>query len=96
MIKEKHVAFINKKLKKEFDNLKSKRVEDLKLYNFINKAMDELKINPTAGTKVDGGGALIASSTHIVASAKDGILITVGTAALTAGVFRVFVSGVQS
>lgn len=51
---------------------------------------------PTAGTALKGGGALLSDGVHIVAAAKDGILMTIGTAALTAGAFRIFVKGIQS
>lgn len=51
---------------------------------------------PTAGVALKGGGALISDGVHIVASAKDGLTVTIGTAAVTAGVFRVFVRGFQS
>lgn len=51
---------------------------------------------PTAGVALKGGGALVSDGVHIVAAAKDGLTVTVGTAALTAGKFRVFVTGIQS
>lgn len=51
---------------------------------------------PTAGVALKGGGALISDGVHIVASAKDGIAVTIGTATLLTGVFRVIVRGFQS
>jgi len=51
---------------------------------------------PSAGTALKDGGALLSDGVHKVASAQDGLTITVGTAALTAGVFRVFVRGFQA
>jgi len=46
------VAFVSKKIKNEFQLLKSGRFEDKKLYNSINKIIDELKCNPESGTKI--------------------------------------------
>jgi len=51
---------------------------------------------PDAGTALKGGGALISDGVHIVDPDEDGVLVTIGTAAVTAGVFRVFVRGFQS
>lgn len=51
---------------------------------------------PTAGTALKGGGALVSDGVHKVDSAKDGLALTIGTAAVTAGVFRVFVRGFQA
>jgi Txe/YoeB family toxin of Txe-Axe toxin-antitoxin module len=52
MSKELLVAFISSKLKKEFELLKEGKFEDKKLYKFIDKAMDNLKKNPTIGIKI--------------------------------------------
>ncbi|HLC56264.1 MAG TPA: type II toxin-antitoxin system YoeB family toxin [Candidatus Nanoarchaeia archaeon] len=52
MIKEKFVAFVNQKLKEEFEYLAKGKFEDKKLYEFINRAMDDMKRNPTCGTKI--------------------------------------------
>jgi hypothetical protein len=51
---------------------------------------------PTAGTALKGGGALISGGVHAVVAANDGVQITIGTAAVTAGAFRVFVRGYQA
>ena len=47
MNKEIQVAFISRKLKEEFTSLK-----DEKLRKFIDRALDDLKQNPTCGTKI--------------------------------------------
>jgi len=52
MKKEIYVAFISKKLKEEFEALKEGKFQDKQLYTFINRAIDDLKINPTCGTKI--------------------------------------------
>jgi len=52
MNKEILVAFINKKLKEEFNSLKEGKFEDKELYKSINKAMDELKKDPLCGAKI--------------------------------------------
>jgi len=52
MNKEIKVAFISEKIKAEFDSLKSGKFEDQQLYNFINRALDDLKKNPICGTKI--------------------------------------------
>lgn len=51
---------------------------------------------PTAGVALKGGGALVSDGAHIVDSAKDGVLVTIGVADLTAGAFRVVVRGFQA
>ena len=51
---------------------------------------------PTANTALKGGGALVSDGIHRVDSAKDGVAVKIGTAALTAGKFRVFVTGIQA
>ncbi len=50
--KEVSVAFISKKLKDEFEYLKEGKFEDKKLYEFINRAIDDLKNDPTCGIKI--------------------------------------------
>jgi hypothetical protein len=50
----------------------------------------------SADALIEGGGALLASGKHKVAEATDGLLMTIGTAALTAGAFRVVVQGYQA
>ena len=52
MNKEINVAFISLELKEEFDSLREGKFEDKKLYDSINKAVDELKKNPAYGIKI--------------------------------------------
>ena len=52
MSKEISVAFISKKLKAEFESLKKGEYEKRKLYKFIDRAIDDMKKNPTCGTKI--------------------------------------------
>jgi mRNA-degrading endonuclease RelE of RelBE toxin-antitoxin system len=52
MKKQKHVGFITKTLKKEFDSLKQGRFKDKQLYDFIDRAVDDLKEKPTCGIKI--------------------------------------------
>ena len=52
MTREIHVAFIEEKLKKAFDKLKKGKFEDRQLYHFIDRAMDDLKANPTCGIQI--------------------------------------------
>ena len=52
MSKEISVAFISKKLKAEFESLKEGEYEERKLYKFIDRAIDDIKKNPTCGTKI--------------------------------------------
>lgn len=47
--KSRHVAFVDEKIKRAFDKLKSGKFESLKLYKFINRAIDDLKRDPSAG-----------------------------------------------
>lgn len=46
------VAFITGKLKEQFQYLKEGKFEDKQLYEFINRALDDLKQNPTCGIKI--------------------------------------------
>jgi Txe/YoeB family toxin of Txe-Axe toxin-antitoxin module len=46
------VAFISKKTKKAFEDLEKGKFEDKKLYEFILRAIDDLKKNPMCGTKI--------------------------------------------
>ena len=46
------VAFISKKLKKEFESLKSGKFENKNLHGFINNAIDGLKKDPFCGVKI--------------------------------------------
>lgn len=52
MSKEISVAFISKRLKAEFESLKKGEYEKRKLYKFIDRAIDDMKKNPTCGTKI--------------------------------------------
>ncbi|MDP7179812.1 MAG: hypothetical protein QF824_00895 [Candidatus Woesearchaeota archaeon] len=52
MNKEISVAFVNQKLKHDFNLLKEGNFEDKKLYEFIDRALDDLKKNPSCGTKI--------------------------------------------
>ena len=52
MNKKISVAFVNKRLKHEFDILKEGKFEDKELYEFIDRAIDDLKENPICGTKI--------------------------------------------
>ncbi|MFH1452033.1 MAG: type II toxin-antitoxin system RelE/ParE family toxin [archaeon] len=51
-MKEISVAFVSQKIKEEFERLKAGRFEDERLYNFIIRAIEDLKKNPTSGIKV--------------------------------------------
>lgn len=51
-MKEINVAFISEKLKSEFDYLKSGKFEDKQLYNFIERAINDLKTKPGYGIKI--------------------------------------------
>ena len=46
------VAFVSNKLKNEFEILKDSKVQDKTLYKFIDRAMDDLKVNPICGIKI--------------------------------------------
>ena len=46
------VAFITSHLKHEWDVLKKGRFEDKKLYKFIDRAIDDLKANPSCGIRL--------------------------------------------
>jgi len=45
-------VFVNKKIENLFENLISGKFEDKKLYEFINRAIEDLKQNPSCGTKI--------------------------------------------
>ena len=51
-MKEIFVAFISEKIKLEFNSLKEGKFEDKKLYEFIERAINDLKTKPTCGTKI--------------------------------------------
>ncbi|MDP7457973.1 MAG: hypothetical protein QGH47_04560 [Candidatus Woesearchaeota archaeon] len=46
------VAFISQKLKDEFESLHKGKFQDRQLYQFIDHALDDIKKNPTCGTKI--------------------------------------------
>ena len=46
------VAFISEKLKKDYECLREGRFEDKKLYDFITRAISDLKLDHTSGTKI--------------------------------------------
>lgn len=50
--KEIYVAFINQKLKQEYELLEKGKFEDKKLFGFIKRAIDDLKKDPISGTKI--------------------------------------------
>ena len=52
MNKEISVTFINPKIKQEWEALKEGKFEDKQLYKFIDRAIDDLKVNPTCGIKI--------------------------------------------
>ena len=46
------VGFISAKTKKEWEVLKEGKFEDKQLYQFIDRAINDLKLNPACGTKI--------------------------------------------
>ena len=46
------VTFGDKKIENEFEQLKSGKFEDKQLYDFIEKAIKDLKLNPISGIKI--------------------------------------------
>lgn len=52
MNKEISVAFITTKIKLEWEDLKEGKFEDKQLYQFIDRAIDDLKTNPFCGIKI--------------------------------------------
>ena len=47
-----YVTFGDKKIESEFEILKEGKFEDKQLYEFIERAIKDLKSNPTCGTKI--------------------------------------------
>ena len=47
-----YVTFGEKKIESEFEILKEGKFEDKQLYEFIDRAIKDLKSNPTCGTKI--------------------------------------------
>ena len=52
MNKEIRVAFITSKIKQEWEALQEGKFEDKQLYQFIDRAIDDFKANPTCGIKI--------------------------------------------
>ncbi len=50
--KETQVVFINEKLKKLFNDLKSKNFEEEQLFYFLNRGFEDLKENPFCGVRI--------------------------------------------
>ncbi|PIO00129.1 hypothetical protein COT72_03135 [archaeon CG10_big_fil_rev_8_21_14_0_10_43_11] len=46
------VGFVTQKLRKEFESLRQGVFEDARLYDAIDNATDELKKDPTCGTRI--------------------------------------------
>ena len=46
------VGFISERLKEQFNSLKTGKFEDKKLYEFIDRAIGDLKKNPICGIKI--------------------------------------------
>ena len=47
-----YVTFINKKLEGEFESLNEGKFQDKKLFEFMDRAIKDLKKDPTSGTKI--------------------------------------------
>ena len=52
MIKIRQVAFFDKKILNSYKRLKSGKFEEKKLYEFISRAINDLKENPFCGTRI--------------------------------------------
>ena len=52
MNKQINVAFISQKIKEQFEYLKHGKFEDQQLYKFIDRAINDLKQDPTCGVKI--------------------------------------------
>ena len=50
--KEIYVGFVDSKLNQDYLKLKSGTTQDKQLYDFIDRATDDLKKNPTCGIKI--------------------------------------------
>ena len=50
--KQIYVIFCSKKLESSFESLKKEKFQDKKLYDSIEKAIKNLKNNPSCGTKI--------------------------------------------
>ena len=47
-----YVTFGNKKIEQEFEKLKEGKFQDKQLYEFMDRAMKDIKNNPSCGTKI--------------------------------------------
>jgi len=47
-----YVGFIDRKLESEFESLKEGKFQDKRLYGFMDRAIKDLKKDPTFGTKI--------------------------------------------
>ncbi len=47
-----NVAFAEQKLEKEFGELETGKFQDMQLYQFISRAISDIKINPACGIKI--------------------------------------------
>jgi hypothetical protein len=47
-----YVSFANSKLEEDFEKLKKGKFEDKQLYQFIERAIEDLKKNPMCGIKI--------------------------------------------
>ena len=52
MSKDIIVGFISEKVRKEFQSLKDDKFENKKLFDFIKRAMVDMRKNPTCGVKI--------------------------------------------
>ncbi|HLC47084.1 MAG TPA: hypothetical protein VJI75_05110 [Candidatus Nanoarchaeia archaeon] len=52
MTNQSSVAFMSKKVKEEFESLSAGKFENKKLYDFINRAIDDLKKEATCGVRI--------------------------------------------
>ncbi|GAG08298.1 unnamed protein product [marine sediment metagenome] len=51
-MKEKHVTFINPKVENSFEELRKGKFESKKLFEFIERAIKDLKNNPCCGVRI--------------------------------------------
>jgi len=47
------ITFGDKKIETEFESLKEGKFEDKELYKFIDRAINDLKVSPMCGTKIE-------------------------------------------
>lgn len=50
--REIHVGFASEEIKKAFEELKTGKFEDKQLYEFLQRAFDDLKKNPFVGKNI--------------------------------------------